>query len=272
MSVMLGLAAATLIGAGAEAGAANGEFKVRADLSDVAGRRVYFGHQSVGWNILDGLKKLAAREGVALTVVEVAGTLEVAPGTFAHGAVEENGNPGRKLESFGRAMTSGQPSPVDIAFMKFCYVDFVADTDSAQLFARYKATLAELRARNPGTTFVHVTTPLTTVQEGLKALVKRALGRAPGGVRENARREEYNALLRQAYAGREPIFDLAGLESTRADGSKVSVEWSGKPIPVLAAEFTEDGGHLNEAGRLRAARELAAVLARVSRTAPEAVR
>jgi len=272
MSAMLGLAAATLVGVGADARAVDGDSKVRTDLGDVAGRRIYFGHQSVGWNILDGLKKLAAREGMALNVVEAAGPLAVAPGTFAHGNVEENGNPARKLESFGRAMTSGQPSPVDIAFVKFCYVDFGTDTDSAQLFSRYTATLADLKARNPGTTFVHVTTPLTTVQGGPKALLKRTVGRAPGGVRENARREEYNALLRQAYAGREPVFDLAGLESTREDGSKVSVEWSGKHIPVLATEYTDDGGHLNEAGRLRAARELLAVLAAVSRTAREAVR
>jgi len=265
---MLGLAATTGMGMVTEARATEGDARLQAELGTVSQRRIFFGHQSVGWNILDGLKKLAAREGVPLRIVEVTGPLSVAPGTFAHGAVDENGKPGRKLEGFSRAMASGPASPVEISFVKFCYVDFGVDTDAAHLFALYQATLADLKPRNPGTTFVHVTTPLTTVQEGPKALAKRLLGRAPGGVRENARREEYNALLRQAYLGREPVFDLAALESTRSDGSRVTAEWSGRAIPVLAAEYSEDGGHLNEAGRLRAARELVAVLARIPTPAP----
>ena len=57
--------------------------------------------------------------------------------------------------------------------------------------------------------FVHVTVPLTAAQSGLKSLVKRPMGRAP----DNVRLEEYNQLLRRTYAGREPIFDLARLES-----------------------------------------------------------
>jgi lysophospholipase L1-like esterase len=83
-------------------------------------------------------------------------------------------------------------------------------------------------------------------------------------VAENARREEFNALMRQAYQGREPLFDLAAVESTAPDGAGAVVEWSGRSIPVLAEAYSEDGGHLNEAGRLRAARELVRVLARVA--------
>jgi hypothetical protein len=260
---MLGLAAATVGGMAKEARGAEGDTTLKAELGEVARRRIYFGHQSVGWNLLDGLGKLASREGIPLRVVEVKGPLVVPPGTFAHGAVEENGDPVGKLESFARAMASAPERGVDVAFMKFCYVDFVADTDVPQLFARYQASIADLKSRHPSTTFVHVTAPLTTVQDGPKAFVKRLLGRAPGGVKENARREEYNALLRRAYLGREPIFDLAAVESTRMDGSRATVEWKGSAIPVLASEYTDDGGHLNEVGRLRGARAMVAVLAQV---------
>jgi lysophospholipase L1-like esterase len=106
-----------------------------------------------------------------------------------------------------------------------------------------------------------VTLPLTTVQTGLKAFAKRLLGRAPYGTVENVRREEYNELLRAAYAGREPLFDLARIESTAPDGSAVRVRWQGAVAPALAAQYTDDGGHLNVEGRRRAARELIAVLA-----------
>ena len=99
------------------------------------------------------------------------------------------------------------------------------------------------------------------MQGGLKGLAKRLLGRAPYGALENQRRAEYNALLRAAYAGRQPIFDLARIESTAPDGSTVQVEWAGRESPALAAAWTDDGHHLNAEGRRRAARELIALLA-----------
>ena len=61
---------------------------------------------------------------------------------------------------------AGAAAGVDIALVKFCYVDFDAGTDVPALFAAYQATLASLEGRYPRTTFVHVTAPLTTVQGG----------------------------------------------------------------------------------------------------------
>jgi hypothetical protein len=269
---MLGLVGGLTMATAGSAKADASDSELRADLETVARRRIFFGHQSVGWNLIDGLKQLSAREGVAIRWVEVErGPLAVAPATFAHGPVAENGNPEMKLESFARLMGSGPASGADVALVKFCYVDFRDDTDAARLFARYRSTVADLAARNPGTTFVHVTVPLTTTQGGPKALAKRLLGKAPGGVAENARREEFNALLREAFLGREPVFDLALVESTRPDGGRAVVVWNGRAIPVLAEVYSEDGGHLNQAGRLRAAREFLAVLGRLPATSAGAI-
>jgi lysophospholipase L1-like esterase len=160
-------------------------------------------------------------------------------------------------------------APVDIALVKFCYVDVDADTDPRGLFERYRATIAELRAKNPRTTFVHVTLPLTTVQTGPKALAKRVLGRAPYGTIENVKRAEYNSLLRRTYAGREPIFDLARLESTAPDGTVATVTWNGSTVAAMAPAYTDDGGHLNAAGRVRAAKEFLAVLTAAAKPGQE---
>jgi lysophospholipase L1-like esterase len=43
------------------------------------------------------------------------------------------------------------------------------------------------------------------------------------------------------------------------------VQWNGGSAPALTPAFTDDGGHLNAAGRLRAARELVSVLAGLPR-------
>src|SRR3954468_8854042 len=168
------LALATVEGAAADPA-------LRADLQRVATARVFFAHQSVGANLIEGLGRLARQEKVPVYIAEM--------------RVPENGHPLRKLPSFEQAVQERAGS-IDIAMLKFCYVDVGAQTDAAALFEQYRATLGRLQARYPGITFVHVTLPLTTVQTGWKALAKRLAGRDPYGSVENVRREEYNALLR----------------------------------------------------------------------------
>jgi hypothetical protein len=227
------------------------------DLAAVGRLTVLFGHQSVGNNILDGLRELAASEKVRLPIAELDG----APGPRAglvHVLVAENGKPELKLQSFERALAAAGPG-VDVAMLKFCYVDVTEGTDPKALFGAYAKAARELKARYPGTTFVHVTAPLTTIPAGPKAFVKRLLGRDRNR-QENAKREEYNALLRQEYQGREPIYDLARLESERPDGQVETYGWRGRRIPALTPAYTDDGGHLAGEGRRRAARNLLALL------------
>jgi hypothetical protein len=238
---------------------------LRSDLERIARERIYFAHQSVGGNIIEGVEELAAQAKVPLRIVRTDRASELPPATFGHTFVPENGAPLKKLDSF-RAELQG--ASVDLALLKFCYVDIRADTDVRTLFARYQQTIGELRRSHPRTVFVHVTLPLTTEQTGWKALAKKLLGRAPYGTVENVRREEYNRLLREAYGGREPLFDLARIESTAPDGTPVRVHWHDVGAPALASDYTDDGGHLNAEGRRRAARELVAVLAGVGRPQP----
>lgn len=243
-------------GAGADAG-------LRDELALLSRRRVFVGHQSVGMNVLDGVRLLASEAGARLEVVDVTEARGQGEGALLHAFLPANGRPELKLESYARVLGAGPAQDPDLALMKFCWADFDRATDARALFARYQATLAGLRRVAPRTTFVHVTVPLTTVQGGVKAFVKRLLGRTPYGVEENARRDDYNVLLRAAYAGREPLFDLAAIEATGPDGSPVTVEWGTRRVPALAAAYTDDGGHLNDAGRRRAARALIALLAAI---------
>jgi hypothetical protein len=235
--------------------------RLGAELRTLARHSVFFGHQSVGMNLLDGIARIAKREGVSMDVRDVTGSPAVSPGAISHAFEPENGRPEMKLQGFARHIEALSSTPPELALLKFCYVDFAAETDVAALFARYRTTLADLRARNPGITFVHVTVPLTKVQGGAKAFLKRLVGRTPSGVAENARRDDYNQLMRQAYRGREPIFDLAAVESTRSDGTRETVDWKGRAVPVLVTDFASDFGHLNETGQDRAARALLGVLA-----------
>jgi hypothetical protein len=265
---LLGLVAVAL--GGASTASEGTDARLREDLQALSRRAVLFGHQSVGMNVLDGVAQLAIQEQVPLRIVDVSATPAAPPGTLAHLFVRENGKPETKLLEFARAITSLPGSGPDIAILKFCYVDFEPSTDAAALFSRYQRTVADLQAAHPGQRFVHVTAPLSTVQSGPRAWAKRLLGRTPYGLAENARREEFNAMLRSTYEGRAPVFDLARIESTLPDGTQATVTWNGRTFPVLAAPYTDDGGHLNQVGRLRAARELVRVLASVPLDGPAA--
>ena len=229
---------------------------LRQRLQAVASSTVLFGHQSVGANVLDGLRAVAREQGVELRFAEVRSAAELRPGTFGDLRVAENGNPRRKLASFATALAGGDP---DVALVKFCYVDFDANTDARALFAEYQATLRDLRAKHPRTTFVHVTVPLVADEGFARSLAKKLLGKTSSAVPSNARREEFNALLRSAF-GDEPLFDLARVESTDSSGRMVSAKLGNQVVPMLAAEYTEDGGHLNAAGSSRAAAALVNVL------------
>jgi len=259
--VALTLTLASGLGALATAGNAP-DAKLQVDLQRVAHQRIYFGHQSVGGNLLEGVQELAAQSGVPIRIVEATKASEVGQNTIGHTFIAENRNPLGKLQAFDQAMGVA-PSGLNIALMKFCYLDIDPETDPKALFAKYRATVDGIRLRNPGLTIVHVTAPLTEVQNGPKAFIKRILGRAPYGAVENQRREQYNTLLRQTYGGREPIFDLARLESIAPDGKSVAGEWGGSSTPAMAPAYSDDGGHLNKVGRLHAARELVSVLAAI---------
>ncbi|MCC6659358.1 MAG: SGNH/GDSL hydrolase family protein [Phycisphaerales bacterium] len=220
----------------------------------LAARRIYFAHKSVGDDIVAGIEQIrAARPQISLAVLAADGPGEQ-PG-MTHCQNGTNEDPMSKIAAFSAGLESG-PAP-DIAILKFCYVDYGA-LPPAELFAAYKAAIDSLRSRNPGTTFIHVTMPLTHVASGPRARLRALLGRDVTGYSQNRVRNEYNRLLRAEYSGREPVFDLARTESTLPDGRRATFD---SDQECMAAGYTSDGGHLSEAGRLAAARDFLLTLA-----------
>ena len=238
----------------------------------LAGQRIYFGHQSVGANVMKGVEELLeANPSIGLRVQSYEGTSELAPGTFAHGRVGSNFDYASKIDGFVDLVDRELGGHVDVAFFKFCFVDITPETDVQQVFDRYTKALSDLARRHPDTIFVHSTVPLTWRQKAPAALVsaakmqvKRLLGLPIGGAFRNANRNRLNAMLRRHYEGREPIFDIARIESTRADGSRCA--WKAGTRYAMAPEYTDDGGHLNAHGRRWVAEQLLIQLAELVKT------
>jgi len=234
---------------------------VRADLQVLSTQRIFLGHQSVGDNLLDGVRQLARDAQVPLTVTEFDSAAQIDAPVLGHTHVAENTQPLKKLKSFEQAM-GAQSAKLDLAMLKFCYIDFQAGTDVKQLFGEYQRTVDRIRTAHPKLKLLHITTPLTTVQSGWKVSLKKLVGKAPYGLLENLKREEYNQLLRQTYGPLGSVFDLARTEATQPDGRLWTQHWNGVDVPSLYPPYSDDGEHLNATGQVHVATEFLRVAAR----------
>lgn len=243
------------------------------EMAKVAGYRIFFGHQSVGGNIvqgLDDLKRLSGAEDFTIVHYRPGDALPAA--FFAETPVGANQHPQSKFDEFTRLVDSDLAGKIDIALVKICYVDIGpgSDADAEAVFRGYAKAVKTLEAEHPGLVIIPVTSPLLARAEGqgtldyLKVKIKRLLGRED----DNEQRSAFSVRIRDAFRDR-PIFDLSAVESTYPDGSRETYGKDGR-IEGLIPAYTSDGGHLNELGRKRAARELIRVLAKVDVRKPAA--
>lgn len=218
--------------------------------------RVLFGHQSVGYNIIEGLETIAAKHpAVGIRIVALREPADLDRPGLVHFEAGHNTEPQSKVDDFERHLGSGAGARADLAMLKFCYVDVADTTDIPGLFKSYKDMVARTKSKYPKLVVAHVTMPLVARQAGfgiwLKNLVKRALGRPVRLVEWNIKRNQFNQMLRDEYGQIDPIFDLATIESTLENGERVAETSNGQKFFSLSPDYTDDGGHLNEIGRTR---------------------
>lgn len=219
---------------------------LRADLAALRGRRVFFGHHSVGRDVLDGLAAIAG-ESIADLSIESSG-------------VGRNGRPLAKLDDFAARLERTPNDGLDLALVKLCYADFTPDTDALDLARAYCDAVRRVRAARPGLTLVHVTAPLVVRQTDWKSRARRLLRRTVWEDGANAARQAYNDRLRATFRG-EPLFDLAALESTHPDGRPEHHDVGGRPVPMMVPRYSRDGEHLGDEGKRLAGRAFARALA-----------
>lgn len=228
--------------------------------ASLAHSTIYFGHQSVGNNILEAARDLL-REHPQIPIRIVSGSPVAAAGVLNEFVIGENGDPQSKNASF-LSVVERNLGPRPILMLKYCYVDIDVRTNVDAVFQQYQETISRIKAKHPDATIVHVTVPLVT-HSAVRDAINGVLGRPTRPMR-NAQRSRYNELLRAAYGGKEPIYDLAAVEARRADGSEEVVSLGDRRVYALAPEWAADDGHLNAAGRRHAAEAMLATLALVA--------
>ncbi len=216
----------------------------------LAEKKIYFGHQSVGYNILDGVRDLMSENPlIKLEIVETHNAADFEGPLFAHSTIGRNAYPQSKIDAFTDVVENGIGEKTDVAFFKFCYLDFHNNTKIEELFEQYKESLSDLQKQFPEVAWVHSTVPLTSQQTGSKAWIKKMLGKPLRGYENNVKRNRFNEFLRGEYKDKEPLFDLANIESAFSDGKRASFTKDGTTYYSLVPDYTDDGSHLNEKGR-----------------------
>ena len=234
---------------------------------NLSGKKIYFGHRSVGTNLVNGIGDvLKENPGIQLNILETDDPKSFEAPLFGHSLIGENGNPRSKCDAFVKVMERGVGDRVDIAFFKFCFADIHADTAVKDVFQYYRSTMESLKQRYPRTTFIHVTVPLTVSKVTLKTWIKKTIGaQRIWEYDHNIKRNEFNGMVRGEYGGKEYIYDLEEAESTYPDGRRCSFTKEGQVYYSLVPEYTLDGSHLDQVGRRQAAEKLLKLLADLSK-------
>lgn len=222
-------------------------------IRNLAGSRIFFGHQSVGLDIVDGMAEIDKEDSlISLNIVETRDISDLPRAAFAHWKIGRNTRPESKIRAFKKIILESPAGAVDIALMKFCYIDISNGTDVESLLENYSRSISELQNARPDIVFVHVTVPIESMPKSLPGMARtmaKMFLRRPTVVEDNAARQDYNQLLRSRYQGREPVFDLALFEALDRNGEVTFVRSNRGSIQFMDRRKTTDGGHLNEIGK-----------------------
>lgn len=208
---------------------------------------LFFGHKSVGSNLVDGLMMVKEKyPQFSLPVYDLGQEYNGGPGLYQK-MIGENRDTDSKMNDFF-AHQANFSTDNSVVGMKFCYIDITRDTDVNALFEEYRKRIAEFQRQNPGKRVIHFTAPLTSDATDIKSTIKRWLGKRVRGHGDNLQKRHYNELLLKEY-GEDAVFDIARFQSTLYGNARVAGRINGQAYYAMSPAYTNDGGHLNDYGK-----------------------
>lgn len=217
---------------------------------------MFFGHQSVGSDILEGIKD----DFPDLPIIDIEGNPRGEPSTgLFHARIGKNGDALSKLDSFCEYVLSPRHG-YDLAVMKLCYADINRNSDINETLSQYMSMTKRLQIEIPMTKLIHTTVPLRVIRLGARSFLRKWTGRRVNAIDDNSARHLFNQSLRQHFVPPHRIFDLARIESTTPTGNPCNIKYFGGSVPSLFPAYSTDGGHLNALGKSIFAREFVSML------------
>lgn len=225
----------------------------------LAQKKIYFGHRSVGNNIMDGIKDLMKKnQQIRLNIVKPDDQTNNNTGFFMHSMINQNASPQSISEGYQKLI---EPIGENIDIVLLRFTPFYGKKEMNEILADYKGAFKKLQKKYPGTIIVHNSFPLNQSRTTWKTWIKKIIGEKEiWEYDQNIIVNEFNMLLRDEYDGKEPFFDLAKFQSTFADGRRSTFTKEGKKYFHTVPAYTYDGTHLNEKGRKMIAKQLLLLL------------
>ena len=177
-------------------------------------KKIFFGHQSVGNNIVDGIYTLKKNHPVIqLNILKGRNSDMFSNGVFAHDRVGDNHDPISKIDDFYSVIEDNEFT-IDVAFLKLCFVDISSTSDVNAIFNYYRTKMMMIKEKFPEILIVHFTVPLIRAEKNrwnssLKKLLKKSLGKKSDSFfdeENNIARNKYNSLLISEYEKKKSPF------------------------------------------------------------------
>ena len=122
---------------------------------------IYFGHKSVGNNIIKGIRAIASENKRNDLIIYRLDEEEKLPENyFVHSSIGKNGDPISKIREFQTNIDSLIKENLKIAMMKFCFADFDNNSDIDGVFQTYVTTIDSIKNDYPDLIIIHFTIPL----------------------------------------------------------------------------------------------------------------
>jgi hypothetical protein len=215
----------------------------------VQGHRLNFAHESVCQNVVDGIRELAETQpGTQGDIIESCAPSTVNGPGIVRFAPEQKSESVSSNRDFPAVGDSCSVSASAIVAIKYCDVDVTPSRDVPKFFGDDQVLVAEARLSHLPLMIAHAIVPLPSADTLNKATAQQVMGR---DVRRDldVNRNAYNALVRRAYSGTEPIFELANAESTLPDGARTFFMVDKDTGFTLAEQYTAAGGRPNDHGK-----------------------
>jgi len=174
------------------------------DILKLKNKKILFGHMSVGFNVLDGLKDLIKDDTrfKDYPVVELKDEDVINDSGFYHKRNGQNSFPVTKCDAFrSLLMKDSLGAQFDIAFFKFCYVDLKSETNVEEVFQYYAETIESIKSAFPKLNIIHVTVPLMVHNYTLKSTIKNWIKKDMANINRN----RFNQLLLEKYGSASPL-------------------------------------------------------------------
>ena len=120
------------------------------NINLIGQKNIYFGHRSVGENIISGVNKIISKEGRKVFVIkELTSNSKIDENYFFHSNIGRNGDPKSKFKEFTDIVNNLANKNLEIAMMKLCFVDITKKTNINEVFQSNVAMIDSLQNKYP---------------------------------------------------------------------------------------------------------------------------